>query len=195
MVAFPDILTSVSPRNPLDQGMEYKTLVSQFDSGQETRKQKQLYVRRQLNLQYKYIDKADAKILWQFFQARKGKFEAFNLFFPFKSDYLGEYVGTGDGLQTNWNAPSRGAYLVSVYLDGDEQVGNGTNYTLTQQGGADGADLIEFVSAPSIGAQITMDFTGYLKICARFDEDLMEWQTFFDKFATTGLKIKGLLNE
>lgn len=193
MVAFPDLLI-VGPRNPLEQEMEFQTLVSQFESGQETRKQKQLYARRQLNLQYRNISKSDARTLWHFFQARQGKFGAFNLFFPFENEYVGEYVGTGDGSQTNWNAPSKGAYLVSVYLDGDEQVGGGTDYTFTQEGGADGADLIEFVFAPSVGAQITMDFTGYLKICARFDEDLMEWQTFHNKLVTTGLKIKGLLN-
>ena len=193
MVAFPDLLT-IRPLNPLDQGQEFQTLVTPFEGGNENRKQKQLYPRRSLRLQYKGKSKADARTLWQFHQARKGRHEAFNLFYPFEDDYVGEYVGTGDGSQTNWNAPSKGAYSVTVYVDGTAQTGGGTDYTLTQDGGADGADLIEFVSAPASGAQITMDFTGRLKIRARFDEDLMEWQTFYNKLVTTGLKVKGLLN-
>ncbi len=195
MVAFPDLLQEVSPRNPLDQGIEFKTLISSFEGGQENRKQKQLYVRRSLNLQYRYIEKDKVRTLWRFFQERKGKYEAFNLFFPFENEYVGEYVGTGDGSQTNWNAPSKKAYSVTIYVDGTDQTGGGNDYTFTQEGGADGADLIEFTSALAKGTQITMDFTGYLKIRARFDEDLMEWETFFNKFATSGLKIKGLLNK
>lgn len=194
MVAFPDILT-IRPRRPFEQGMEFQTLTSDFEGGQETRKQKQLYPRRMLRLQYFKKDKADARTLWRFFQERKGKFGEFNLFYPFEDDSVGEYVGTGDGSQTSWNAPSKSAYSVTVYVDGTEQTGGGTDYTLTQEGGADGADLIEFVSAPSAGAQITMDFTGYLKVRCRFEDDLMEWQTFYNKLVTTGLKIKGLLNE
>ena len=192
MVAFPDLLT-IRPLNPLDQGQEFQTLISSFEGGNENRKQKQLYLHRSLRLQYKGKSKTDARTLWQFHQARKGRHEEFNLFFPFEDEYVGEYVGTGDGSQTSWNAPSRDAYSVTVYVDGSEQV-DGTDYTFTQEGGADGADLIEFSSALSAGAQITMDFTGYLKIRARFEEDLMEWQTFYNKLVTTGLKIKGLLN-
>jgi hypothetical protein len=194
MVAFPDLLT-IRPLNPLDQGQEFQTLISSFEGGNESRKQKQLFPRRSLRLQYKGKSTADARTLWQFHQARKGRHEEFNLFFPFENEYVGEYVGTGDGSATSFNAPSRNAYSVTIYVDGSEQVGGGTDYTFTQEGGADGADLIEFVPAPSVGAQVTIDFTGYLKIRARFEDDLMEWQTFYNKLVTSGLKIKGLLNK
>jgi hypothetical protein len=194
MVAFPDLLTGVSPENPLDQGMAFSTLVSSFDGGNESRKQKRLFPHRQLRLQYKHILKSEVRTLWRFHQERKGKLEAFNLFLPFEDDYVGEYVGTTDGSTLNWNAPSRLAYSVTVYVDGSEQV-SGSDYTFSQEAGVDGADLIEFSSAPPAGAQITMDFSGYLKVRARFDDDLMRWQIFYNKLVSTGLKIQGLLNK
>jgi hypothetical protein len=194
MVAFPDLVTSVSPEHPFPEQDGWRTLITEFEGGNETRKQKRLYPRRSFPLKYRYISKTEARTLWRFFNARKGSKEAFNFFLPWSNEYAGEYVGTGDGSTTNYNAPSKTAVSVTVYVNGTAQTGGGTDYTLTQGGGADGADLIEFVFAPASGAQITMDFTGYLKVRSRFDEDLMDFQTFYNRLVNSGLKIRGLLN-
>ena len=194
MAVLPDMITGVSPRHPLQEAMEWQTLVSSYDNGEESRKQKQLFVRRPLTLRYKNKPKDEGRTLWRFFQDRKGRFKAFSIFLPWEDVYAGEYVGTGDGSRVGFNIPSRNATSVVVYVDGTEQTGGGTDYTFTKEGGADGADLIEFSTAPATGAHITMDFSGILKIRSRFDEDTMEWETFFDKFVTVGIKTKGLLN-
>ena len=193
MVAHPD-MDAVAAENPLIQDQAYSTLVSGFESGAETRKQKRLYPRRHIKLRYRNITRDEARTLWSFHKARRGRLEAFNFFLPWPEDYEGEYVGTGDGSTTSYNAPARDATGVTVYVDGTAQTGGGTDYTYTQGGGADGADLIEFVSAPSAGARITMDFSGVLKIRCRYEEDVMEWETFYTRLVTTGLGLRGLLN-
>jgi len=40
-----------------------------------------------------------------------------------------------------------------------------------------------------------MDFTGVLKVRARFDEDVLSFEDFLNQIITTGVKIVGLLNE
>ena len=63
------------------------------------------------------------------------------------------------------------------------------------QEGADTADQVTFTAAPSDGARITFDFTGYLKLRARFAEDNMTYQTFYNRLVNAGLQIRGLLND
>ena len=193
MAAFPDI-SSVPAINPLATGIQYKTLISRFDDlGTEQRKQKWLYPRRVVTLKYKALSKSEARTLWQFYLERKGSYEAFNWFHPFSDTYEGEYVGTGDGSTTVFNLPSKQASSYTLYVDGVAQTED-TNYTFTSQGGADGADKIEFTAAPSSGQRITWDFTGYLKVRCRFAEDFFSFETFYDTLVNTGVKLQGLLN-
>lgn len=72
---------------------------------------------------------------------------------------------------------------------------SGDDYIITHNGGADGADLITFAAAPSSGAIITMDFTGYLKVVSRFAMDNLGYENFKNFFINTGMPIKGQLNE
>jgi len=196
MTAFPDLLTGVSPKNPLEEIIQYKTLISEFESGDPQRKQKWTYPRRRYRLRYQYISKANARTLWQFFMARSGRYGEFNLFHPWSDEYVGEYVGTGDGTTTNWNLPFKSGSAITVYVDGDEQsqTSSPAEATVTTNGGADNADLLELDSAPSSGARITVDFTGYLKVRSFFDADEMSFSNFYDRLLNTGLDIQGMLN-
>jgi hypothetical protein len=145
-------------------------------------------------LTYYKVTKAQASVLYNFYLARKGAYEAFNYFYPLSGAYEGEYVGTGDGSTTIFNLPCTGAFGYTVYLDGIEQT-EGVDYTFTAEGGADGADKTEFNVAPAAGEYITIDFTGYLKVHARFAEDGLSFETFWDRLVDSGVELKGLLNE
>ena len=336
MAVFPDI-GSVPYTNPLEETVQYKTLVTRLnDLGEEQRRAKWLYPRRTFSLKYQAISVSQAKTLWDFYMQRRGRYEAFNFFYPMSGTYTGEYVGTGDGSTTGFNAPCKSATGVTVYVDrvtqpesedialtnpgfetGDEtgwdwncnssyatrsyvtekshsgsysckMVQDGTHtenacltqgftasegtYTLsvwfwaeegnyanvnlrdqihgvshivhaegngdwqtltvtatfpsgttqggvylystynqanntvyyddvqvektlyTVNGGEDGADLISFVTAPDDGARITMDFTGHLKVRCRFAEDMLDFQTFYARLVSAGIKLQGLLN-
>lgn len=194
MTAFPDLLTGVRQQNPtLSESMEFRTLGSEYESGQEVTKQKRLFPKRSFPLKYSNITPENARILWQFFMGRKGKHLPFNFFHPFESTYLGEYVNTTDGATTIYNLPSKLASGYTVYVGGVVKTA-GVDYTFAATGGEDGADKITFAAAPAAGQYITIDFTGRLKVRCKFGEDLMSFDTFCNRLVTTGLTLKGLLN-
>lgn len=196
MSKFPDV-TSVPYENPIEENIRYKTLVSNFDElGEEQTKQKWLYPKRSITLKYKYIEMADAMTIWQFFMARKGRFAAFNYFYPsgWGNTYIGEYVGTGDGSTVTYNLPSKLASSYTLYVGGVAKTPGGVDYTFTAEGGDDQADKAVFEAPPASGAYITWSFTGRLKVRGRFDEDIMTFETFYAKLVNTGIKIRGILN-
>lgn len=201
MALFPDY-TTIPMQPTVTQRIRFKTLVSQFDEeGEENRKQKWLYPKRDLSVAYRNITKVNAETLWEFYLARKGQFEELNFFLPEPEltypSYTGEYVGTGDGSTEVFNLPCKSSLGRIVYLDGVPQVED-TDYNYTALGGADGADKIDFsdsaMSAPSDGAVLTLDFTGVLKVHCVFAEDYFDFETFRDRIVSAGIELRGLLN-
>ena len=196
MAAFPDLLTGVKPIYPIEEKIQWKTLFSNFeDVGNETRKQKWLYPKRDMALKYSYISQANIDTLWEFFNARKGSYEAFNLFLTVSNAYTGEYVGTGDGATTVFNLPSKTASSYTLYKDGATMTAGGTDYTFGAASGADGADKATMTTAPAAGEKLSFSFTGYLKIRCRFLKDDFTYETFVNSLHSTGVELKGLLNE
>jgi len=189
MVAFPDLISGVTPINPLAQGIEFRTLLSEYDSGQVVTKQKRLFPRRSFPLQYQYLSLVEARTLWQFYLSRRGRHLPFNLFLAYADTYTGEYVGTGNGTGKIFNLPSKSATSRTIYVSGVA-----TGHTFAAGGGEDGADKVTFSTAPGAGQYITCDFTGRLKVRCKFAEDQMTFETFFNRLVTTGLKLQGLLN-
>lgn len=194
MSAFPDLLTSVPALEPFSESIEFRTLVSEYESGAQGTKQKWLFPRRSYSLKYQRVSVVQARTLWQFFLARKGKHLPFNFFHPFEALYVGEYVGTTDGTTTIYNLPSTLASGYTLYLGGAALTGGGVDYTFAATAGEDGADKITFTAAPAAGQYITVDFTGRLKVRCKGGEDLMSFETFYNRLVTTGLTLKGLLN-
>lgn len=192
MTAFPELLLGDGPINPLSESIEFRTLVSEYESGDAVTKQKWLFPRRSFPLKYQYITVANARTLWQFFISCKGKHLPFNFFDLFANTYVGEYVGTTDGSTTIYNLPSKLASGYTLYVAGAVKAAG--TYTFTAGGGEDGADKIAFGVAPAAGQYITFDFTGRLKVRCKFGEDLMSFDTFYNRLVTTGLTLKGQLN-
>lgn len=195
MAAFP-ALASVAYEQGIVEEIVFKTLASNFeDLGEESRKQKWLYPKRDFKLTYKGVTEAQVKTHYDFYIARKGAFSAFNFFHHLSRTYTAEYVGTGDGSTLIFNLPSKQAASYTLYVDGVAQTGGGTDYTFSSEGGTDGADKVTFVAAPASGERITFTFTGYLKNHCKFAEDRLSFESFFDRIAHLGLGFKGLLNE
>jgi hypothetical protein len=194
MTAFPDLLSSVRPINPFSESIEYRTLTSEYESGAAVSKQKWLFPKRTLPLKYKSITTAKARTLWQFFISRKGKHLPFNVFLPWASEYLGEYIGTTNGTTTIYNLPSKTASGLTVYRAGAALTGGGVDYTFTATGGEDGADKLTLTAAGAAGQYLTCDFTGLLKVRCKFAEDIMSFETFYNRLVTSTLTLKGLLN-
>jgi hypothetical protein len=147
-----------------------------------------------VTVRHEAITKAQIATLYAFYLARSGSYEAFNFFLTYSNTYSGEYVGTGDGLMLAFDLPAVNSTDHKLYVDGAEQEA-GIAYTFSAAGGADGADRVTFAVAPNDGTRITCDFTGNLKIRARFAEDNMTYQTFYNRLVNAGLQIRGLLND
>jgi len=129
MALFPE-MSSVEYARPLKVEIQHKTLVSTFDDlGVEKRKQKWLYPKRTVTLGFNHITKAKMQIVFAFYIARSGSYEAFNFFMPTLNanpyTYVGEYVGTGDGSTTVFNLPCRTSSGRTLYLDAAAQSDGG----------------------------------------------------------------------
>jgi hypothetical protein len=192
--------------NPVTWEQEWKTLRSNFDDlGEEKRKQKWLYPKRNITLKYNAITKDQAESLYEFYQARKGSYNAFVWFEStgigaYKS-YSSEYVAGMGTTTLVFNLPATGSSQTLAVNVGGAATAT-SNYTFSAGGGPDGEDKITFVSssaggitAPASTKYITCDFTGRLKIKCRFSEDRLSWENFYDRLINTGVRLKGLLNE
>ena len=202
MAKFPEVGT-IGMISPIKQEIRFKTLSAQFGTqGNPQRKQKWLYPRRDLTVEYNFITKSQANTLWAFYIARKGSYELFNFFLPEPEqdyfDYTSEYIGTSDGVEDTYNLPCKTSSGRSIYSNTSLLTEN-VDYNFTAEGGVDGADQIDFtdsaMSPPASGQILTISFTGILKVCCRFKEDNFDFDTFYDRLVSTGIKLEGFLNE
>lgn len=174
--------------------MQFKTLFSNYDDlGEERRKRKWMFPKRNVTLQYEYLSMTDARTIFQFYIDRSGAYEAFTFFKVDVETFENEYVGTGDGSSIIFNLPCRYSSARTIYLNSVEQTIT-TDYTYSALGGLDDCDEITFNSAPNDGERITIDFTGQLKLRCRFKEDNLSFDTFNNKLRNFGIELFGLLN-
>jgi len=160
----------------INLGIEQAVLKSNFEErGKIQVKRKWLYPRRAVSLSYGSVTNAEIRTLEQFWINRNGEYSIFTFIMPDTeiSDYEGEYISTADGVIDFFNIPTKAATGVVIYGDGGEytQVADATSagdYILTESGGTDGVDLIEFIDIPPVGTILTADFTGPLAIRCRF---------------------------
>ena len=201
--------SSIGYLNPVKIDVRYKTIISQFDEeGEENRKQKWLYPKRDVTLGYQAISKSEGETLWEFYcQTGKGAYGSFSWFegvglgSAAYNSYSSEYVGTGDSTTLIFNLPSKNSSGASHDVNINASVVSTSNYTMSFGGGGDGEDKITFVGSstgglgpPASSDKITCDFTGRLKIRCRFADDIFSFENFFDRLINTGVKLKGLLN-
>jgi hypothetical protein len=209
--------TSPVPSWPYDIKVRWNTTVSAFDSGKEQRRQKNLYPKYDVTLTYPVLTEANMQILWNFYMARKGTYEAFYFYSLEIAAWTGCYIGIGDGTTVTFDLPGKSTSLVDMYSNGvkmlagitdlimeggdtiiteddDTLITDGTGqYTLLTGGGDCSADRVTFTTAPAANALITCDFTGYLRIRCRFAEELSR-SSFTAALYQTGIKLKGLAN-
>jgi hypothetical protein len=193
MATFPE--SSPTPLYPLIIEPEFKTLISDKDGGGEQRRQKLLYPKYNVTVEYNPLSISDAKTIWEFYIARKGASEAFYIYdfslLPATSfNHSKEYCGTGDGTTTIFDIPGKSTSSQTIYMDGIDET---SNVTILTGGGESNSDRAQFdVAAPVSGKIITADFTGLLRMRVRFLEDKMTREAFNYKLFQYGLKLKGL---
>jgi hypothetical protein len=178
------------PQYPYDISVVWKTIISAFDSGKEQRRQKQTYAKYDMSLTYNALHEADFQTLWNFYVARKGSFEAFYFYTLARFSWYGLFIWTGDGAIVTFDIPGKSTSAQVIYNNGI--VVPGGDYTIVTGGGMEGSDRVTFNTAPVLNAIITCDFTGFMRIRCRFEEDKLTKEAFDGALYRTGLKLKGL---
>lgn len=166
---FPYVATTDAPRIGARSGVGWKTEVTASRSGIERRRITQVYPRHRLEMDWSRLENAATKAnaLYNFFNARKGRAEAFVVFdFDAGRSYTDVRVGIATAGQTVINLSSRNATSVTVKLDAVSKTG-----TFLAVGGANGRDKFTLDVAATGGEVITYSFTGQRSYVARFDSD------------------------
>lgn len=193
MATWPE--SNPKPRYPLTITPEFGTLVSNFDGGGEARRQKLLYPRYNVVVDYDMISKIEAQNLWDFYMARKGSYEAFyiydlTLLIPHSFSHTEQYCGTGDGTTTIFDIPGRSTSSQIIYRD---NVNETANTTILYGGGESNSDRVRFdIFAPETGLIITANFVGYLRMKVRFAEDNLSRENFVTNLYSYNIQLKGL---
>ncbi len=190
MATFPTI-SEVPYIAPITKTIRTKTIVKSYASEIEAVKKVWIFPKRNVKLKYQFLTIAETRVLWQFFLDQCGQYWPFVIFDSIVDQYIKEYVGIGNGSETIFNLPSKQASAYTMYLNGLEE----TNWTFNTEGGGETADQAVFDTAPSDGNIITFSFTGRLKVRCRFNEDNLSFDQFYETLVTTGIELRGLLNQ
>jgi len=176
------------PQIPYEITSNWKTIVSAFDSGKEQRRQKQTYPKYDIGLTYNALVESDFAILWNFYQSMSGSLTAFYFYTIESSDWDGLFIGTGDASTQTFDIPGKSITNNIIYYNGEAW----DDYEILVGGGSENSDRIIFDTAPEVNAILLCDFTGYMRIRCRFEEDKLTKQSFAGKLYRTGIKLKGL---
>lgn len=188
MQVFP---TSPVPNYPMIVSPVWNTLISPFDNVNgvsEQRRQKSLFPVYDASITYTALTLTQVGTLWAFYMARRGAYEAFLLFDLYVMAHTGLLVGIGDDTTDIFDIPGASTSSRTLYVDGSAIT---TGFSYLSAGGDGGSDRVDFTTAPALGSIITIDFTGYLRIKCRFEEDRLDRENFTTALFKTGLKLKG----
>lgn len=188
--------TTPKPSFPLEISCEYKTIITQFESGRELAHQQWRFPRRYVNLKYTVLTASELQILWNFYKSQRGAYLPFWFFDEYTRDdynnpvlHMDEFVGRGDGLTTAFDLPGKNTLdnttYLKIYLDG--VVTSAVAYQLGT--GEGGADRVIFDSPPASGVLITADFNGYLRLRMRFAEDNLSYENFTVRLHNIGITL------
>ena len=183
------------PAYPLIITPRFRTIVSGMDSGVEERTSKWLFAKYDVTVQYKALTATNAQTIWNFYIARKGSAEAFyiydlSLLASITKVHEDQYIATADGTTLIYDIPGRSTSSQVIYSDGI--VVSASLYSILTAGGVSSSDRVSFTAAPAEGAVITCDFAGYLRIRARFKDDMLSYELFTTNLFNLGAELTGL---
>lgn len=189
----PEFPSSPAPSYSLELGQQFRTIISTFDSGREQRRAKWSFPKYRVTLRYQANENVDTETIWQFYQARRGAYEAFDFYYPLIQNLKGLYVGTGDGETAIFDLPGKTTSEHKIFNNTSEV--SGDDYTILTGGGRSSSDRVQFDSPPLAGRLITADFRGYQRIRCRFAEDNFTRETFEVALCNYGVVLQGLFEE
>ncbi len=193
MAAWPE---TIVPNYSLILTPKWQTLKTPLGERNEQRTAKQTYPQFDVTVAFNtFPSHSDVMTIWDFFIARKGSYEGFDIYDPrlhgaVYPAHLGLLVGVGDGSTDIFDIPGRSTSSQSIYLDG---VSQGSGWSILTGGGRSSSDRVDFTTAPTTGEIITTDFTGIMRIRVRFASDLLSFELFEANLWRTGaIQLYGL---
>lgn len=188
MAVFPDVIpdygSTIEPR--------WRTLINSTDTDNEQRIAKRAFPVFDVRLKFGALSKANFALLWDFYCARRGSYEAFYWFAPESDTYKGLFVGIGTGSKTIWDLPGKSTSARTLYKNGQLQ---SSGFTYLTGGGEGGADRVQFDAAPANGDVLSVDFTGILRVKCRFENDRLTKEFFEILLYRSTIDLKGLPGE
>ena len=162
---------------PLEEEVQWNTLVTKYESGKEQRRKKWSQPKRVYTVNLKGRSKTVSTQVWDFYNSRSGAFDTFYFVNPNENSVTSERFGTGNGSSTVFNLvnsplPS-GSFTVT---DGGTPQTETTHYTVNRATGA-----ITFVSAPSNGNALlaTYDFARVVRFAdSNLSRELFNYQLY-----------------
>lgn len=185
MAVFPDVIpTYGSEIIPV-----FRTIISPFDTDNEQRVAKRQFAIFDVKVRFPRLSQADARLVWDFYCARKGSFQSFYWFAPESDEYKGLYVCTADGVTETFDLPGKSTASRTLYENG---VVKSSGFSYLTGGGEGNADRIQFTGAPAAGNVYSIDMAGILRVKCRFREDRLPKEYFDHLLYQMGLDLKGL---
>lgn len=191
MVVYPDIITGIPATLPLETATSRAVLKTEYENGIEQRRLLWDSHRRDVKINYSILHFDAANELRRFYEARKGSFEKFYFFFPQEEIYVNELIGVVLTSISSFDLPSLGASAYTLYQNGAPLIET-SEWTFTPGTPPDVPDSASLVTAPSLGDTFHFDFTGRLRILARFGNSPIVFREVKKYFATTSVSLTGL---
>lgn len=190
MSVYPDVITSIRATLPIEHSISQAILATEFENGVEQRRLVWDSVRRNIKINYSILEFAYSNSLRRFYETRKGSFHSFSFFFPQIETYVNELVGVATSGSTVLRLPSKKAQSFTLYRNGLPQ--SPSIWTFVSEGGPDGEDKASLLFIPSIGDIFNFDFTGRLKVKARFEDSPLVFQDIKKYWSSTVVNLVGL---
>ena len=183
-----EVLT-FTPEFDIEERIRFVTVISPAGTGKEKRYSKQERGIRTLICRLKYNSESAINTIWNFFRARRGKYDSFWAKFQMEFKVTGEAVGTGDASETDFDLDyfPIDVSTFKVYLNGALQ---SSGYTIQNNLTTEKATII-FSSPPGAGVAITADYEYYFQV--RFTEDEMSRRLMAYKLLNSGIYLTEVL--
>jgi uncharacterized protein (TIGR02217 family) len=182
-----EVLT-FTPAFGLKEDIEYSTLIFESDSGKEKRRSKRSQAIRTLDCFLESESEEAIDLIWNFFKARKGRYDTFWVKFPTNYKVENEAVGIGNDIDTVFNLdlfPIDTA-SIKVYLNGLQVRPDYYNERPDERNRED-----RVRRSSDAGVAITADYEYYVQ--ARFEEDKLSRELVSVKLYNSSIKLKEVL--
>lgn len=182
-------ILTFTPNFGFKESIKFYTNIFQGDSGKEKRRSKWAAPLRTLEFNLENESESDIDAIWDFYVARKGRYDTFWVKFPTDKNkkVVGEAVGTAGGAETEFPLDKFPVDTdsVKVYIDGVLQT---SGYTIDNNLTEEQAKII-FSSPPS--GVLTADYEFYIQV--RFSEDELTREGVSVRLFSVGLGLVEVL--